>query len=81
MITLSPRTLPAAWVGKYTTASLPYFYGRTSENPLLLGTWVNKIKKRGRPPPRYAARPAVKIPPGRGAGAAGSRSVASGAVL
>jgi hypothetical protein len=38
MITLSPRTLPAAWVGKYTTASLPYFYGRTSENPLLLGT-------------------------------------------
>jgi hypothetical protein len=44
-------------------------------------TRVYKTKKRGRPPPRYAARPAVKIPPGRGAGAAGSRTAASGAVL
>jgi hypothetical protein len=44
-------------------------------------TRVYKTKKRGRPPPRYAARPAVKIPPGRGAGAASSRTAASGAVL
>jgi hypothetical protein len=42
---------------------------------------VNKTKKGSRPPPRYAARPVVKIPPGRGAGAAGRRTAASDAGL